>query len=309
MSQEKSKPTGWHEGELQIQRRAGVSGVSSAGIRESIPDGAARFIEQQQFAAFSSADAQGAVWASLRLSPHGLFRVLDPLTVETGPIALPGDPLIDNLRGNPSVGVVVIDPSTRRRLRLNGDADVLPGEALRIHTRQLYGNCPQYIQERTLEGDGLRSKGALISRAKTLSSDQQQWVASTDTFFIASLHPTAGADASHRGGNPGFVHVVAPNRLLIPDYSGNRMFNTLGNISVNPRVGLAFPDFKAGRTLQLSGEATIHWEFDERAFPGAQRLLEFAVENAIETSYPILQSYVFRSYSDVNPPVTESSGV
>ena len=97
-------------------------------------------------------------------------------------------------------------------------------------------------------------------RTAELSSQHQRLIARADTFFIATDHPESGADISHRGGNPGFVRIVDSRRLAIPDYSGNNMFNTLGNIVANPRVGLLFIGFESGRTLQLTGRATIDWD-------------------------------------------------
>jgi uncharacterized protein len=97
------------------------------------------------------------------------------------------------------------------------------------------------------------------------------------------------------------VKIEGPNSLVIPDYSGNRMFNTLGNIVVNPKAGLLFPDFERGRTLQLSGRATIDWDRDCSGFPGAQRLVAFSIEKVLEMEQPGLASYRFKGYSRFNP--------
>ena len=100
---------------------------------------------------------------------------------------------------------------------------------------------------------------------------------------IATAHPERGADASHRGGNPGFVRIVDAHTLLIPDYAGNTMFLTLGNIQANPRAGLLFVDFASGSLLQLSGTAEIGWDSAETAlFAGAERVLRFIVTTAVE---------------------------
>jgi predicted pyridoxine 5'-phosphate oxidase superfamily flavin-nucleotide-binding protein len=296
----------WHAGELAVQRRAGVAEVAhraQAGIHDSIPESAARFLQGQQFAVFGSVDHDGGVWASIRTGKPGFVRADNPHTVQTAPLHVPGDPLIENLRGNPDVGMLVMDFATRRRMRLNGEAEIMPDASLRIHARQVYANCPQYIQQRVAEETNPPSAGtAPASRATRLSPEQQRWIAAADTFFIASAHPEYGVDASHRGGNPGFVKVENVGSLLIPDYSGNNMFNTLGNISVNPRAGLAFPDFEQGRILQLSGGATILWDSERQAeFPGAKRLLSFAVDEVIEIRYAQLARYAFMSYSPFNP--------
>jgi len=67
----------------------------------------------------------------------------------------------------------------------------------------------------------------------------------------------------HRGGSPGFVR-VEENRISWPDFVGNNMFNTLGNIERNPKVGLLFVDFESTETIQLSGAAYIDWEAEDR---------------------------------------------
>ncbi|MGR5960328.1 pyridoxamine 5'-phosphate oxidase family protein [Bacillus cereus] len=69
---------------------------------------------------------------------------------------------------------------------------------------------------------------------------QQNWISESDTFIIASASSEGKMDISHRGGMPGFVHVINEKTIIFPDYSGNMLFNTLGNIVQNPNVGLLF---------------------------------------------------------------------
>src|SRR6185436_2252846 len=143
-----------------------------------------------------------------------------------------GDPLAENLKAAGPAGVLVIDPSTRGRMRFNGRGNLLD-EGLFVNVTQVYGNCPKYIQRRREEPDGPAVIDEAASITRTLDSRQRAWIGSADTFFIGSLHPEAGADASHRGGLAGFIRVEGPARLSFPDYRGNAMFNTLGNLLVN----------------------------------------------------------------------------
>jgi len=123
-----------------------------------------------------------------------------------------------------------------------------------------------------------------------------------DTFCIASDHPQSGADVSHRGGKPGFVRVVDDRHLAIPDYSGNNMFNTLGNIVANPRVGLLFIDSDSGRMLQLTGSARIDWNpARSSAIPGAERVVDFELNEAIDNPRGFALRYEFHEYSHFNP--------
>ncbi len=85
---------------------------------------------------------------------------------------------------------------------------------------------------------------------------------------------------SHRGGKPGFVRVGDDGTLTVPDFVGNFFFNTLGNISVNPRAGLLFVDFENGDLLYLAVRAEIVWQGAElESFKGAQRLLRLEVQS------------------------------
>ncbi|MFG3024938.1 pyridoxamine 5'-phosphate oxidase family protein [Streptomyces sp. NPDC048254] len=167
------------------------------------------------------------------------------------------DPLAVVLAAPALVGTLAIDLKNRRRLRINGRTVPAAG-GFRLSVDQAYGNCPKYIQE------------------------QRRMIDTADTFFIASASTAGDADASHRGGNPGFVSSLSPQRVQWPDYEGNTMLMTLGNLTVNPAAGLLFIDWKVGRTLHLTGTAVIDWSADTAAeFPGAERTVEFQVAKVV----------------------------
>jgi hypothetical protein len=92
-----------------------------------------------------------------------------------------------------------------------------------------------------------------------------------------------GYDVSHRGGRPGFVCVGGAGRSLIwPDYTGNALFNTLGNLMLKPEAALVFADFDSGDLLHVNGRATIRWDGAAlAAVPGAERLLRLEVESVL----------------------------
>jgi predicted pyridoxine 5'-phosphate oxidase superfamily flavin-nucleotide-binding protein len=187
-----------------------------------------------------------------------------------------------NLRSPSLTGVLAIDLGARQRVRVNGTAHLDPDGRVVLVTEQVYGNCPQYIHPRDVAG--MRAlQHAPARTADRLDDRHAWWLAGADTFFLATALPGTGADASHRGGRAGFVHVVDERRLLFPDYRGNNYFNSLGNIASYPRAGLLVPDFSSGNLLQLSGAATILWDDPMRAyFPGAQRLVQIDVERVVE---------------------------
>ncbi len=223
--------------------------------------------------------------------------------VKIDAILIEGDPLENNLGDKNDLGLLAIDLATRRRLRVNGKAQMWGKSKIYLHTQQVYFNCPQYIQRREVKT--IVSRGTSVQVGTTLSPQQQQFIQQADTFFIASYHPQGGGDASHRGGYPGFVQVL-PDKLVFPNYSGNNMFNTLGNLVENPQAGLLFIDFETGDTLQLTGTAAIAWDSNKALqFAGAKRLVEFQIESAIALSTVTSLQWQFKEYSPYLPVKTK----
>jgi hypothetical protein len=98
-------------------------------------------------------------------------------------------------------------------------------------------------------------------------------------FFLATADAAGRPDCSYKGGLPGFVRVIDPRTLAFPDYDGNGMFRSLGNIAVNPNVGLLFVDFERGDRMRVNGTATIDRDDPLRAsFEGAQMIVRVKAE-------------------------------
>jgi uncharacterized protein len=296
----------FHSGEIAIQTQAGVREEAErlcSFISDTIKPPAQEFLLTQQLAVASTVDVNGRVWASLLTGTSGFLQLLNEQTLQVNANIIPGDIMYDNLQGNAQIGLLAIALANRRRLRLNGKAQIQPEGQINLQIQQVFFNCPKYIQVRYLETEITESlKQPEISSSESLTQHQQNWIAQTDTFFIASSHPEIGADASHRGGYPGFVQVLHSKKLVFPDYSGNNMFQTFGNLAINPNAGLLFINFEQGHTLQLTGKATLIW--DEKrlnAFAGAQRLVEFDIEEVLETKNATPMRWRFGEYSPVNP--------
>jgi predicted pyridoxine 5'-phosphate oxidase superfamily flavin-nucleotide-binding protein/predicted small metal-binding protein len=283
-----------------MQRRAGVlDRARKVGrtITSSLPEGVARFLARQRLAVAGSVDGAGRVWASLLAGPAGFLDVVDPQLVRLATRPFPGDPLADNIAGRPPIGLLVLDPRTRQRVRLNGRG-MLSGEGLFLLVEQAYGNCPKYIQQRRDETDAA-PQGAPTTPSVTSALDAAQAaaIARADTFFIASFHPQGGADASHRGGLPGFVRVLGANRLAFDDYPGNSMFNTLGNLVAYPSIGLLFVDFGNGDLLQLTGRPEVGPDFSVLVH----------VDEVRETRGASPLRFCLVAYSPSNPPLSREA--
>lgn len=251
----------YHSGEREAQLRAGVRDLAERVgriIGPTIPDAAAAFLARRTFVVAATTSAGGAVHASLLGGAEGFVAVPDPLTIRLRPAGGDRETVSRDLQESGTIGLLAIDFATRRRMRANGRGH-LDGESIVVSTREVYSNCPQYIHER----DAFTIEDRPAVRADRLSDAQMRFLSAADTFFIASAHRGRGADASHRGGGPGFVSVT-PSTLSWPDFPGNNMFNTVGNLLVDPRCSLLFVDFQAGHVLRIDGRASIDWSEPRR---------------------------------------------
>ncbi|MXG28943.1 pyridoxamine 5'-phosphate oxidase family protein [Streptomyces sp. YIM 132580] len=299
----------YHRGELAVQHRAGLrdpAAGSLRAIRDAVPDAAAVFLARQPMIVVGAADASGRLWSTLLTGEPGLLGVPDPRTLTVAALPADDDPLGAVLREpGTRVGMIAIEPATRRRIRLNGTS-VPEGEGVRVALDQVIGNCPKYLQKRqyALLPPDRTGRRAAVRRGDALTTVQRLTLATSDSFFIATASPDGDADASHRGGNPGFLQVLSPTRLRWPDYPGNAMFLTLGNLELHPQAGLLVPDWETGDLLQLSGTAHTDWDGGRAAaVPGAQRIVEFRIEAVQETRDAVRLRWSDPDFSRFNPPV------
>jgi predicted pyridoxine 5'-phosphate oxidase superfamily flavin-nucleotide-binding protein len=274
-----------HDGERAVQLRAGWTrdNWGSAGVRPEIPTIGGEFLRQQQMLAIGAVDEHTAAWATVLTGPQGFVDVADERTVVIAGQPGRDDPLAGPLVGETDVGMLAIEPHSRRRMRINGRSRSDPAGVV-VRTDQVYANCPKYIQARQLlpDTDWSATPGPARS-TKSMTAQQQRWITAADTFFVATHAPGHGTDVSHRGGNPGFVTVLEPRRLAWPDYVGNSMYMTLGNLERAPACGLLFLDWTRGHALHLTGRARTDWD-PRRAslIPGALRVIEFEVDRVVQ---------------------------
>ena len=273
----------WHEGEIALQRSVGLdeplAEIGPKVVRDHLIEQHRAFFPLLSFAVLGAVDPAGDVWATLRAGKPGFLSSPDPSRLDLAIRPDPYDPAEAGLREGEPAALLGIDLSTRRRNRLNGPVRNRTPQGFSLEVGQSFGNCPKYI---TLRGPALIAGESLDppERMETLDAEARAQIAAADTFFVASYAPgwdgARQVDVSHRGGEPGFVHVGADGVLTIPDYSGNRFFNTLGNLTANPKAGLVFVDFASGTLLQMTGATELVLGGPEIAdFPGAERLWRF----------------------------------
>ena len=279
----------FHSGELKAQARTGSGDVSKWAkgfIRDYLPEQHRAFYESLPFLVVSGSDAQGQTWVTLLDGPEGFVRSPDAGLITLDTKIDPTDPLAAVFQAETDIGVLGIELASRRRNRFSGVMRAA-GDRYAIDIRQTFGNCPQYIHERAwsrvAKADTIDAK-----QSSVLSTDQIAQIRGADTLFIGSGYlggedaVSNGYDASHRGGPPGFVHVIDATHLQIPDYAGNNFFNTIGNLISDPRIGLVFVDFETGGLLHITGRATIDWEPKNARDPNALRVIDVEIDAVVE---------------------------
>lgn len=304
----------FHAGEQAVHERLGIRermvGLGQRVIRTFMPEQHQRFFEQLPFMLAGSVDGQGRPWASVLVGRPGLVQAPSAKRLDFHARPIPGDPLVEGLAVGAQLGFLGIELHTRRRNRVNGHVVAYAADGFSVEVDQSVGNCPQYIQGR--EFSWVRDAGDLQPRGTealhALDAEARAFIERSDTLFIATQAPAAsedpdvqtgrGADVSHRGGRPGFVKIEDERTFLVPDFTGNFFFMTLGNLQINPRAGVLFIDFETGDLLTLTGTAEVVWSGDElNAFDGAERAWRFRVEAGWRLREALPLRWAFRDFS------------
>lgn len=297
----------FHAGEVALQARLGLgermAAVGRSVIRDYMPEQHRELFAQLPALLVGAIDAHGQPWATMLTGAPGFVAAPDARTLNI--IALPrqDDPVAALLHEGAPLGLLGLQPHTRRRNRMNGQVAGMHAGGFSVRVHQSFGNCPKYIQAREPVAGNTGAPSPARTESRLLSTEARALIEAADTLFIASASGAQigdsraeGVDVSHRGGLPGFVKVIddgACTRLVIPDYQGNFFFNTLGNLLQWPHAGLLLLDPAKGDMLQLAVTTTLQHEGPElAAFAGAQRLLHCRVTHGLwrAAALPLLWS-------------------
>jgi predicted pyridoxine 5'-phosphate oxidase superfamily flavin-nucleotide-binding protein len=154
----------------------------------------------------------------------------------------------------------------------------------------MYHDGSRQLQDR-FESRRLADKLVEVVVRRAFTDADRAFIESRPMFFLATADAEGRPDCSYKGGRPGFVRVVGPGALAFPSYDGNGMFKSLGNILVNPHVGLLFVDFESPRRLRVNGRASVR-EDDPLLpeFVGAQ----LVVRVDVDTVFPNCPRYIHK---------------
>ena len=259
----------FHDGQKAVQRITGEEEIAKGRIpmvRTSLHPRSIPFIEHQILAFPGSEDSNGDIWLSLLVGERGFITIpsLQEIRFDLSKIiSNRADIFFKNIETKPTVGLLFHEAERRARYRAWGVAHQ-EGDQLSFDIRMGYPSCPKHIQRETIE---IPADSKVLSSQYqygiSLGEEEKEWIINAHTFFIGTQTKKGDIEASHRGGNPGFIEVQENGLLRVPDYIGNSMYSTLGNIYENPKAALLFVDYKKGETLQLTGNATL--QFDQNS--------------------------------------------
>lgn len=311
-------------------------------IDRNMPQQHAEFFVGLPYLPLATLDNRGRPWTSLLVTLSSIDPSIG-ITVsgnsQTDVVAEtnPYDPFIralgkeetasgDNRRLFAGVGV---DFTNRRRNKLAGSLTSVSVESrgkinLRLSSNQHLGNCPKYITVRSLKHEVREAELAFDNFEAITSSlpdDAKALIDRASTTFLATKHMGDQVGASsdqrdmglnHRGGAPGFVRLyeeedggVITSYLVLPDHSGNRFYQSLGNIETDKQVGLVFPDFTTGDVLYITGNAENLYDAEAEAImPRVGLLTRIEVTGAVLVKGGInLRLTSNEEFSPYNPPV------
>ncbi|KAL1877322.1 hypothetical protein VTK73DRAFT_8775 [Phialemonium thermophilum] len=280
---------GWHTGEVAMHKALRVPTSSYRNPTQlNFPLSHGLRIAENRLAAFGTLDDEGRPWTTVwggesefaRPVAEGLLGVQSLADVRDDPVAqaIVGSAKDDELvrldangaRGK-MVSGVSIDLETRDRVKLagrvlvagvgkrrGGEGSPVAEMRMVVVVQESLGNCPKYINKKVVRKH--IPSPQLVSTDLPLPTEATDLIAKSDLLFLSSTNGDT-MDSNNRGGPPGFVRVASNTTdgvvLVYPEYSGNRLYQTLGNLYLNPRIGIVFPDFEMSDALFLTGQAEI----------------------------------------------------
>ncbi|KAK5113385.1 hypothetical protein LTR62_003485 [Meristemomyces frigidus] len=292
------QPIPWHEGEQIMHEAMGTSEFSNPTIPAVSPQ-LTSHLKVAPTIAIGTLDKQGRPWTTLWGGEKGFGQVLtDGIVAMKTAVTGKHDPVIELLVGNKATGEIkleegkgrmvsglTIDLMTRKRVKMfgrmiagtlteredeiTGNQDAVVEIQLVMTIEQSLANCPKYLNGRRITPTFARPR--LIYDAPELRQDAKDLLNKADMFFMTTVSQNEDMDTNHRGGPAGFVRVFSdgtgkePAAIYWPEYSGNKLYQSLGNMTVNPVCGICIPDFDTGNMLYLTGTTKISMKEDASA--------------------------------------------
>ncbi|GAB3249307.1 pyridoxamine 5'-phosphate oxidase family protein [Kineosporia babensis] len=269
-------PGGWHSGEETMHRLLQVP-YEDDPTAPGLPGAYGRWMAHSPLLALGTVDADDHVWTTVLGGEAGVTRpIADGVLGLSSRAHLGSDPVLEALFARPDdehvvdhgdgklVAGLALDLEQRTRVKIAGRMlrGVVQGSdaLMAVAVDGTLGNCPKYLNRKTVWPHDASPRP--VSDRLPLPAEAVDLIGRADIFFISSRNGAQSMDTNNRGGEAGFVRVSSNSEdegvtLVYPECSGNRLFQTLGNLTSDPAVGLTFPDFVTGDVLYLTGRAEV----------------------------------------------------
>ncbi|OIW30173.1 hypothetical protein CONLIGDRAFT_702726 [Coniochaeta ligniaria NRRL 30616] len=304
---------GWHSGERAVQELLGASTASRPNPTSlEFPPAHGFRIASNHLLALGALDDEGRPWSTIWGGERGFAqriakgvlgirtlvdRQYDPVAQALLGSAARGNPVRpdDVTTGYKFMSGMSIDFDSRDRVKVMGrlltsevgDDDKVGEVQLAMVVQESTGNCPKYINKRDVRAHV--SSPRLLSDSLPLPQQAVDLIHKADLFFMSSTNGDS-MDTNHRGGPVGFMRLASNEIdkdgsggvvLVYPEYSGNRLYQSLGNLYLNPKIGIAIPDFDTSDVLYLTGTAQLLLgEAATAVMPHCKLVLQIRVQEA-----------------------------
>ncbi|KAF2210937.1 hypothetical protein CERZMDRAFT_44354 [Cercospora zeae-maydis SCOH1-5] len=320
----------WHHGEAEMQRKLQVRGLDNPTVPQLSPQ-LANHLQIAPTISLGTIDTDGRPWTTLLGGEKPLSQPLgNGIIGIKSAVTGKHDPVVELLVGRNATGEVVreegkgrmisgltIDLNTRKRVKLYGRMiagalstrdDEVTGQQESVAEMQVVlkieqslGNCPKYLNSRRIEP--AIANPELLSDSAQLPPRALELLSRADLFFVSSANKDEDMDTNHRGGPAGFLRVESNEAsgaiLCWPEYSGNRLYQTLGNLAVYPHAGICVPDFDTGDCLYGTGTTEILIGADAAALLPRSNL---CVRLTITSARFVAQALPFRGIAGEKSP-------
>ncbi|KAL6873042.1 hypothetical protein J3F83DRAFT_760076 [Trichoderma novae-zelandiae] len=276
----------WHPGEIAMHRELRTPRLENP-TSSGCPTPYAIRVMHSQLVALGTLDDEGRPWTTVWGGERGFARpVAEGVLGVRSAVDKAYDPVykafwasstdkgvgadeegIVRPEGGKMMSALSIDLETRDRVKLAGrliaGADIRGPESevqLAFHVEESLGNCPKYINKKALETVVPQPELVPGGPGGMLPPEAVALIEDADMLFLSSTNGVS-MDTNHRGGPRGFIRVLKNDEdgveLVYPEYSGNRLYQSLGNLKVNPLIGIVIPDYTTSDALYLTGYSTI----------------------------------------------------
>lgn len=173
----------------------------------------------------------------------------------------------------------------------------------------LYHSASRSLQDR-FDTRRLADRLEAVKVHDRFTPDDSAFIERLDMFFLATADGEGRPTCSYKGGDPGFVRVIDEHTLAFPNYDGNGMYLSMGNLLANPAVGMLFLDFENQRRMRIEGEAEVRFDDPLLAdWPGAQFVVRVRAHRIYPNcpryihKYRLVERSVYVPHAEAPPPV------